>query len=60
MARLKLEKISLIISCDCTAQFLAEDFEPVCPYCNKKYKVSISSTNEKVYFKILPVLESTA
>jgi len=58
MARLKLEKISLIVSCDCSAQFVAEDLEPVCPYCNRKYKVSISSAKEKVNFKIAPALQT--
>ena len=56
MVRLRVEKISLIINCDCGEEFLAEDFEPVCPYCNKEYFVSISLECFKL--AINPIVET--
>ena len=58
MTRLKLEKIRFIIDCDCGAEFLAEDFEPVCPYCDKKYNVSMVSSLKKFQLKIDPATET--
>ena len=58
MVRLRLEKISLIINCDCGGEFLAEDFKPICPYCNKEYCVSISLKRFKL--AINPIVETAA
>jgi len=48
MARITLEKISLIVTCDCGEEFLAEDSEPEYPYCDRRYNVSIPSDLKKL------------
>ena len=55
MAKLNLEKISLIITCDCGDRFLAEDFEPECPYCDRRYKVSAAMELKRLKLKIAPI-----
>jgi hypothetical protein len=56
VARLRLEKISLIVTCDCGGRFLAEDFEPECPYCNRKYNISAAKVPKRLKLKITPVI----
>jgi Zn finger protein HypA/HybF involved in hydrogenase expression len=52
MVRIRLEKISMIVTCDCGDEFIAEDLEPECPYCDRRYDVSIQSDLKKLELKI--------
>jgi len=60
VAKLRLEKISLIVTCDCGGRFLAEDFEPECPYCDKSYSVSAELKLKKLRLKITPNIVTSA
>jgi len=54
MAKLMLKKIVFTIHCDCGKDFIAEDFEPQCPYCDKEYSVSMSANPKKLELKMDP------
>jgi Zn finger protein HypA/HybF involved in hydrogenase expression len=56
LARLRLEKLSLVVTCDCGGSFIAEDFEPECPYCNRTYQVSAAMKLKKLKLKITPTI----
>jgi Zn finger protein HypA/HybF involved in hydrogenase expression len=56
VARLRLEKISLIVTCDCGGRFLAEDFEPECPYCERRYSISAAMELKRLKLKITPII----
>ncbi len=58
MASIKLEKITLIIRCDCGGNFLAEDFEPVCPYCDRAYDVSMAADPKRLQLSVNSTLET--
>jgi len=58
MASLKLDKVVLVIHCDCGEEFLAEDFRPICPYCNRKFCVSFSLDETRNRLRINPIKES--
>ena len=48
MAKARLNLISLTVDCECGHAFLAEDFEPECPYCNRMYVAKLLGSEEKV------------
>jgi hypothetical protein len=48
MAKFRLRKIVFTILCDCGKVFIAEDFKPQCPYCDREYSVSMSASPEKL------------
>ena len=52
MAKVILENVTLTVNCDCGGKFLAEDFEPQCPYCDRMYSASIPLKLNKHGFKI--------
>ena len=55
MAKLKLQKAISTVKCDCGLEFTAEDFEPCCPYCGRKYNIVMFAAPKIVKLKISPI-----
>ena len=55
MAKTRAVKFSMKVKCDCGKDFIAEDCEPICPYCNRKYQVSILAAPKKMKAVISPL-----
>ncbi|MCP8308934.1 MAG: hypothetical protein H3Z54_09615 [archaeon] len=55
LAKVELKLVSLRIVCNCGKDFIAEDFEPECPYCGKKYNLQIHGSVKGIELKITQV-----
>ena len=51
LARLRL--ISLRIKCECGRGFVAEDLEPECPYCGRRYLVEVEGSGKSFEVSIV-------
>lgn len=52
MATIELRDIEFTITCDCGRKFVAEEFDPECPYCGRKYRVRMRADDEKIKLTI--------
>jgi len=57
LAKTELKLISLEIICNCGKSFIAEDLEPECPYCDKKYSLQIHGSKKGIELKINQIKE---
>jgi Zn finger protein HypA/HybF involved in hydrogenase expression len=57
LVKTELKLISLKIFCDCGKSFIAEDLEPECPFCDKKYSLQIHGNKKGIKLKIAEGLE---
>ncbi|MCP8308305.1 MAG: hypothetical protein H3Z54_06385 [archaeon] len=55
LAKTELRLISLEIICNCGKSFIAEDLEPECPYCDKKYSIQIYGSSKGIELKITQI-----
>lgn len=60
VAKLRLEKISVVVTCDCGGRVLVEDFEPECPYGDRRYSISVAMELKRLKLKIAPMIETSA
>jgi len=58
MVEVELTEIAFAIRCDCGRSFRAEDLKPECPYCGRKYSLSISGEPEAIKLEIKPLEKS--
>ncbi|MCP8314779.1 MAG: hypothetical protein H3Z53_10500 [archaeon] len=52
MTKVELQLSLLQIICDCGRVFIAENLEPECPYCNRKYVSQIHDSPKGIVLKI--------
>ncbi|MCP8317588.1 MAG: hypothetical protein H3Z52_10330 [archaeon] len=50
LMRVELNHIRFKVYCKCGKEFIAEDFEPECPYCDRIYQINM--VNDKKELKI--------
>lgn len=58
MAQVKFKRIVFTIHCECGKLFIAEDFEPQCPYCDRKYSIEMSAAPKKLKLDMSLVSET--
>ncbi|NWG09137.1 MAG: hypothetical protein HXX80_02290 [Nitrososphaerales archaeon] len=47
LARVELNRILFNVHCVCDKDFRTEDFQPICPYCNRRYFIEMVVTKQK-------------
>jgi len=55
LAKAELKEIAFKVLCNCGKGFRAEDFEPECPYCGRRYSLRIVCSPEELDVEIEPV-----
>ena len=60
MVKIRIVKITMNINCDCGKKFMAEDCEPICPYCDRKYQVTMYAGPAKTTATIISVSKKHA
>lgn len=54
MAEARLKSIELIVKCECSEEFLAEELDPECPKCGRRYRVELRASPEAIELRIEP------
>jgi Zn finger protein HypA/HybF involved in hydrogenase expression len=53
LAKVELQHISFKVHCVCGKSFIAEDFEPECPHCDRIYSIKMLGNKKELNLLIL-------
>jgi len=52
LTAVELKHIRFRVRCECGKDFIAEDFEPECPYCERRYFIKMLGNKKEVKISI--------